>query len=251
MESKTRAALALWSCCAGPLFLAGCGEYGPGSQILPPVDSVPAAHAAIDSEPGSANPDREKAVVAVPPEVVTSASASQAAESGAAPVSESVATATTERAGDGAPAAGSVPKRERTFAIEGSERALRISYDDLDLLKILRMDPVTTDCVDKMPGWLRGLDGKKVRIRGFMKPGLVLTDIPQFMQVRDTGLCCFGPKGKIHDMIAVTLRDGTTTDYIELRPFDVIGTFRIALDALDDGTVFRLYFIDDAVIAEK
>lgn len=145
-----------------------------------------------------------------------------------------------------------LPPRERTFAVEGPDGAIRVGFDDLDLLKILRMDPVTPDCVEKMPGWLQKLDGKKVRIRGFMKPGLLLDGIPQFMFVRDTGLCCFGPKGKIYDMIAVTLKGGTTTDYIELRPFDVVGTFRIKIEQLDDdGTIFGLYYIDDGVIIQK
>lgn len=141
---------------------------------------------------------------------------------------------------------------ERKFAVEGPAGALRVGFDDLDLLKILRMDPVTPDCKDKMPAWLQGLSGKPVRIRGFMKPGLLVTGIPQFLLVRDTGLCCFGPKGKIYDMIAVTLKPGTTTDYIELRPFDVVGTFRIEVVTLeDDGTIFGLYYIDDAQIVRK
>jgi hypothetical protein len=141
---------------------------------------------------------------------------------------------------------------ERTFAVEGPDGALRVGFDDLDLLKVLKMDPVTPDCAEKMPEWLKGLNGRTVRIRGYMKPGLLLTGIPQFMCVRDTGLCCFGPKGKIYDMIAVTLKGGTTTDYIELRPFDVVGKFRIEVLQLDDdGTIYGLYYIDDAVILQK
>ncbi|MSR60806.1 MAG: hypothetical protein EXS05_24725 [Planctomycetaceae bacterium] len=141
--------------------------------------------------------------------------------------------------------------RDRVFAAEAPHGALRVGFDDLDLLKLLRMEPVTPDCVDKMPGWLRNLNGKTVRIRGFMKPGLVISGIPQFLFVRDTGLCCFGPKGKIYDMIAVTLKPGTTTEYIELKPFDVVGTFRIEILALDDGMLFGLYYLDDATIVQK
>jgi hypothetical protein len=166
-------------------------------------------------------------------------------------------------ASDANPANGSVPASaagaangdaasDRTFAVEGPGGALRVSFDDLDLLKVLKMDPVTNDCVAKMPAWLSGLNGKPVRIRGYMKPGLLSTDIPEFNLVRDTGLCCFGPKGKIYDLIHVTLKAGTKTDYIELRPFDVAGTFRIeVLELEDDGTIFGLYFIDDAQIFQK
>jgi hypothetical protein len=149
-----------------------------------------------------------------------------------------------------APVEPAIPVEVRTFRPEGPEDALRISFDDLDLLKILKMDPVTNDCVGKMPSWLRDLNGKTVRIRGFMKPGLVITGIPQFMLVRDTGLCCFGPKGKIYDMIATTLKPPTTTDYIELRPFDVVGRFRIEL-LEEDGIIFGLYYLDDAKIIQR
>jgi hypothetical protein len=140
------------------------------------------------------------------------------------------------------------PARPRTFAVEGPEGAQRINYDDLDLLKLLKMDPVTADCVEKMPAWLKGLSGKKVRVRGFMKPGNFLEGIPQFLLVRSTDMCCFGPKGKVYHMIAVTLKPGTTTSYIELRPFDVEGRFRIEIVQLDDDTIFLLYHIDEGTI---
>jgi len=154
------------------------------------------------------------------------------------------------------PGAAAVPPAElpatRTFRPEGAEQALRITYDDLDLLKWLQMDPVTPDCVEKMPGWMRELNGKKVRLRGFMKPHEISTGFRRFVFVKDTGLCCFGPAGKIYDLIEVTLQKGTTTDYIELTPFDVIGTFRIKIKALDDTQeVYELFQIDDAKIVRK
>jgi hypothetical protein len=138
--------------------------------------------------------------------------------------------------------------RPREFSAEGPEGALRITFDDLDLMKLLNMDPVTSDCVERMPAWLRGLDGKKVRVRGFMKPSGVTEGIPQFVFVRSTDLCCFGPKGKVYHLIAVTLKPGLTTDYIELKPFDVVGKFKIDKVELDDGLIFLLYHIDDATI---
>jgi hypothetical protein len=138
--------------------------------------------------------------------------------------------------------------RPREFSVEGPDGAVRITYDDLDLLKLLNMDPVTSDCVEKMPEWLKGLSGKTVRIRGFMKPSGVTEGIPQFVFVRSTDLCCFGPKGKVYHLIAVTLKPGLTTDYIELKPFDVVGKFKIEIVQLDDGLIFLLYHIDDATI---
>jgi hypothetical protein len=148
----------------------------------------------------------------------------------------------------GDPAVPNDPARPRTFEVEGPDGAERVTFDDLDLLKIIQMDNVTPDCIEKMPEWLRGLSGKKVRVRGFMKPSTQLEKIPQFLFVRSTDLCCFGPKGKVYHMIAVSLKPGTTTSYIELKPFDVVGMFRIEKIQLDDGTIFLLYHIEDGTI---
>jgi hypothetical protein len=140
------------------------------------------------------------------------------------------------------------PIKPRTFEVEGPDGAERVTFDDLDLLKIIQMDNVTPDCIEKMPDWLRDLSGKKVRVRGYMKPSTQLESIPQFLFVRSTDLCCFGPKGKVYHMIAVSLKPGTTTNYIELKPFDVVGMFRIEKIQLDDGTIFLLYHIEDGTI---
>jgi hypothetical protein len=237
----SRRHLWIWgAACAGCLMVAGCGD--PSSNAG--VSRSPTPTADRESFRGAREPAENDSV---------SAGVESAEEAGPLLADSRPADSAATEPVDAAPAAASAPvARDRVFTEEGPEGALRIGYDDLDLLKILKMDPVTPDCVEKMPGWLLALKGKTVRIRGFMKPGLLLSGIPQFMLVRDTGLCCFGPKGKIYDMIAVTLKPGTTTEYIELRPFDVVGTFRIELLQLEeDGTIFGLYYIDDAVILQK
>jgi len=142
------------------------------------------------------------------------------------------------------------PARPREFPVEGTDGALRISFDDLDLMKLINMDVITLDCADKMPEWLKGLSGKKVRIRGFMKPVSVTEGLPAFPFVRSTDMCCFGPKGKVYHMIDVTLKPGLTTDYIELKPFDVEGTLRIEVTELGEIIIF-IYHIDDAAIVRS
>jgi hypothetical protein len=132
--------------------------------------------------------------------------------------------------------------------VEGPESALRVTFDDLDLFKLLNMDPVTSDCIERMPEALKNLDGKRIQIRGFMKPSPLSEGLPQFLFVRSTDMCCFGPKGKVYHMIEVLLKPPTTTDYIELKPFDVVGTFHIEKIELDPGTVFLLYHLEDAAI---
>lgn len=235
----------LWAAaCACCLLSAGCSDSS---------TSAGAAHPAVAEKPAvtdAAPPGENKSPSAaeLPDEAIAAGPADVETPVDATPAEP---TAITDKpvAPQKEPAEPSA--KDRSFAVEGPDGALRVGFDDLDLLKVIRMDPVTPDCKEKMPGWLRNLDGKRVRIRGFMKPGLLLTGIPQFLFVRDTGLCCFGPKGKVYDMIAVTLKAGTTTDYIELRPFDVVGTFRIEVLELDDGTIFGLYYIDDGVIIQS
>jgi hypothetical protein len=147
------------------------------------------------------------------------------------------------------PAAGQAdPTKPPNFEVEGPDGALRVTFGDLDLQKQVNLQTITADCVEKMPGWLKALVGKRVRLRGYMKPGFTTEGISQFLFVRSTDLCCFQPKGRVDHMAATTLKPGTTTDFIDLKPFDVVGTFRIDLMQLDDGLIFLLYHVDDATI---
>ena len=212
---------------AAVLAAAGCGETVTGSGIAQ-------THRPGDLAPPPAQSSDENA--AIPDEAVSQ------------PAAGSDSASTPSGAGS---AAQLDPAKPRNFAVEGPEGAIRLTFDDLDLLKIINMDDVSPDCVSRMPQWMRELSGRKVRIRGFMKPSDLQTNLPQFLFVRSTDLCCFGPKGKVYHWAAVLLKEGTTTDYIELKPFDVVGTFRIEPIQLDDDTVFLLYHIDDAAIIQK
>lgn len=141
---------------------------------------------------------------------------------------------------------------EKSFQKVGPENAYRMTFDDIDLLKSINMDPVTPDAEAHMPAWLTELDGKRIRIRGYMRPGELSEDLPFFLLVRDTS-CCFGPLPKPYDIIPVVMREGITTDYVYLRPIDVVGEFDIAVEMdLDDETrVQFLYILRDAVVIEK
>jgi hypothetical protein len=141
-----------------------------------------------------------------------------------------------------------VPNRK--FKTEGPQGAWRVSYDDIDLLKVLNMDPVPPDAADKFPAWLKGLDGQRIRIRGFMFPPFSQTGIHAFGLARDNQICCFGRNPKIYDVFDVHMRDGVTTEYLPNRPFDVVGVFHIRPEA-EEGKLFRLYEIDDATVIAK
>lgn len=140
---------------------------------------------------------------------------------------------------------------EKSFKTE--KGALRVSFDDIDLLKVLGIDngvPVPSEAVDRMPAWLKGLDGQRIRLQGFMYPQFSDSEIPRFVFTRDTGVCCFGPNPTLYYLIDVHMKDGTTADYIENRRFEVVGTFRIRPSG-DGKTLDELYRIDDAEIKTR
>lgn len=140
--------------------------------------------------------------------------------------------------------------KSREFKEEGPEGAIRVSYDDFDLLKVLNMDPVTANAAELMPKWLKDLDGRRVRVRGFMYPPFEETNLPFFVLARDNQICCFGRNPKIYDLVEVFMRKGVTTDYIQNRPFDVVGIFRIN-PASEEGQLYQLYQIEDAVVLDQ
>jgi len=138
---------------------------------------------------------------------------------------------------------------EKSFVPEGKEGALRVSFDDLDLLKVLNMEPVPTDAPNYFPGWLKGLDGQTVRLRGWMYPPPEQEGLGGFLFVRDNQICCFGREAKVYDKVGVLLKEDVTTDYIQGRPFDVVGKLSIQPEE-QDGKLLYLYFIEDAVVVD-
>lgn len=138
----------------------------------------------------------------------------------------------------------------KTFRPEGDAGALRVSYDDIDLLKVLNMDPVPPDAVTYFPAWLKSLDGRRIRIRGFMYPTFQQTGVHAFGLARDNQICCFGRDPKIYDVFDVVLHEGATTNYIPNRPFDVVGVFHIRPE-VDSGKLYHLYEMDDATVLAK
>ena len=138
---------------------------------------------------------------------------------------------------------------EKSFRRERGTDAVRISYDDIDLLKILNMEPVPPNAAEYFPDWLSSLNGKQIRIRGWMYPTFESEGLTSFTLARDNGICCFQRMPKIYDVIFVKLEEGHSSRYIDQRPFDVEGTFRI--DNESDGSELpRLYKIENARVLD-
>lgn len=139
---------------------------------------------------------------------------------------------------------------EKTFLKKGN--ALVVTYDDLDLIKVLNLKVPEPNVLDLLPDWLKKLDGEKIQIRGFMYPTFQEEGLDRFVFCRDTGACCFGPNPVIYYLIDVRMREGMTTHYIQNRPFDVTGTLRIKPGIIQEtGLVYELYHLEDAVVRER
>ena len=70
------------------------------------------------------------------------------------------------------------------------------------------------------------LDGKKVFIKGFVRPGQRRVGLKQFILVGDFGDCCFGGNPEITDVIAVDLLGDLKVDY-SYRLRRIAGTFKL------------------------
>ena len=73
---------------------------------------------------------------------------------------------------------------------------------------------------------IRELDGRRIRIRGYILPTAQKRGIREFVLVRDNQECCFGPGAALYDCILVTMEPGATTEFT-VRPIAVEGEFRV------------------------
>lgn len=73
---------------------------------------------------------------------------------------------------------------------------------------------------------IRALEGKRIRIRGYILPSFQQSGITQFVLVRDNMQCCFGPGAALYDCIVVDMAPDKTTEF-KVTPVTVDGTFSI------------------------
>ncbi len=78
------------------------------------------------------------------------------------------------------------------------------------------------------------LDGKKVFLRGWVRPGDRKKKLKKFILVGDFGSCCFGGNPKISDVVGVVIQTDETVDY-SFRMRRIGGTFRLVKEAAKTG----------------
>lgn len=89
---------------------------------------------------------------------------------------------------------------------------------------------------------IEALDGEKIRIRGYILPTPQKHGIQQFVLVRDSQECCFGPGAALFDCILVEMKKGTTADFT-IRPIAVEGKFNIRVTEFG-GKQLAIYQMD-------
>lgn len=97
-----------------------------------------------------------------------------------------------------------------------------ITFDDLKF-EIEKGAPflreMLTEKIEKM-------QGKRIKIRGYMLPSFQQKGIRQFVLVRDNMECCFGPGAALYDCVVIEMAPGKTTQFT-VRPISVEGIFKI------------------------
>jgi hypothetical protein len=133
---------------------------------------------------------------------------------------------------------------------------LKISFQDLQFKGPLQVGLNSKDLLKVLPNESQNWRGQRIRILGFMDPmtAFYATGISQFVLVRDTSWVSFeaAARRSLDQKVAVTLKSGTTTDYIDRDVVVVEGVFRIDPQIQgDSGQVQTLYGLDDARIVPR
>ena len=114
-----------------------------------------------------------------------------------------------------------------------------ITFDDIKL-DLAKGAPFRREVLTER---VTGLDGRRIRIRGYILPSFQQSGLTQFVLVRDNQECCFGPGAALHDCIVVRMQPGRTADF-SIRPVAVAGTFRVAELRGPDGNHLAIYALE-------
>jgi hypothetical protein len=91
---------------------------------------------------------------------------------------------------------------------------------------------------------IRKLDGKVIRIRGFILPSSIFQQkgINRFVLVRDNQECCFGPGAALYDCMMVEMEPGKSTDFTT-RMVAVKGVFTVDDQSYryEDGNPYAVF----------
>jgi hypothetical protein len=110
------------------------------------------------------------------------------------------------------------------------------TFDDIKF-DIQPGDPFARDMLTPK---IEELDGKRIRIRGWILPTAQKRGLKQFVLVRDNMECCFGPGAALYDCILIEMQPGTTAEF-STSPVAVTGEFAIRVLPGPGGTPLAIY----------
>jgi hypothetical protein len=96
---------------------------------------------------------------------------------------------------------------------------------------------------DQIPAGIRALDGRKVRVTGFMLPvklegGLV----KEFLLVANPMLCCYGMVPKINEWVVVRMTGAGVKPLMDI-PVEFYGVLRVK-ETFEEGYLVNIYTLD-------
>jgi hypothetical protein len=133
------------------------------------------------------------------------------------------------------------------FKIAGPKDAIRLNWDHLKIPNITKRSEFKPHHVKHLPQSALALNGKRVRISGFMLPSFKPKGLKFFRFVKRNDTMTFPGTIPPTRKFPVWLRPGVTSDYLLNRRFDVVGTFKVA-PLFYEGEVIALYKIVNALI---
>lgn len=96
---------------------------------------------------------------------------------------------------------------------------------------------------DQIPERIRELDGKRVRIRGYMMPTVVEgKGVKEFLVVVNTFVCCYGQTPNVHEYIVVKM-NGKLAPILENVPLRFEGTLKVG-DIYENGYWTGIYAME-------
>ena len=94
---------------------------------------------------------------------------------------------------------------------------------------------------------INDLVGKRIQLKGFIKPSIRQKDLDKFVFVRDDKECCFGPGAALFDCVLVTMAKGNESDFT-VRPITVEGEFYLREFEGPNGRIWAVYRMKDCKV---
>ena len=122
------------------------------------------------------------------------------------------------------------------------QQTVSVVFEDIELL--MQEDMVFRPIM--LTDRVRELEGKRIRINGYMLPDTKTRGIREFVLLKNTE-CKFGQGGRADHLMNVVLKDGVTTK-IRDQPIAVEGTLLIKPFQGPDGNTWSIYDLDCDVV---